>query len=923
MDATNKKPGDFFTFLGQKYASPLRVFSITVIGIYIAEIFAMFFIWLIKPQPYWLQTILDATIMVVIVFPVIYYYSFRELLSHISERKRGEALLSKVLENLPVGVWITDQKGMILHGNTAGQQIWAGERYVGIEQYGEYKGWWLDSGKLIQADEWAAARAVNHGETSVNEEVEIECFDGTHKIILNSSMPILDEHNNLQGAIIVNEDITSRKQYEQQILATNELLERVFYSIDTHIAYLDREFNFLRVNDAYAKAAGHPVDYFIGKNHFALYPHEENQAIFQRVVDTGEPFVVFEKPFEYAEFPERGVTYWDWSLQPVRGPDGAIQGLVMSLVDVTGRKLAEKQLECQNQELLTLSEAERKQRQLAEGILQATLALNESLEMETVLDRIFEVARRILRFTGANIALVTEDNCLYVVRSWGFEDHPQAKNVLYQTFPIDSFPLVQEIIRNQKPLLIEDTAQNPSWMAPPGFEWVRASVIAPLVQAGQVIGIVNMFGENPRVFSQEIAGTILAYAAPAAVSVHNARLFDQEQRARQVAETLRAASLALTQSLDIHVVLERLLEQAQILIPYDVGAVALSGEGDRLNLVALRGSPAQAAPLELLNRDFKSTDYSHIHRVIETRKTYIVPDTQEYPGWTALLGGYVRNWLGVPLFFDESTLGILWMIKTKERFFTQEHALLAEALVSQASVAIQNAWLFEQVRAGHERLQSLSRRLVEVQESERRYIARELHDETSQALTALKFGLHHLEQDCQRPEALLAHVAELKKLADGVVEDLHRLAMDLRPASLDHLGLVTALGQLVKTTGERYRISTHFKTVGISEEKRLPNDLETALYRIVQEALTNTVRHAKARNVDVVLELREGNFLVIIEDDGIGFDTNDIQKGHLGLLGMEERAQMAGGSLQVESRPGGGTTIVAEVPYGNSYLNRR
>ncbi len=282
-----------------------------------------------------------------------------------------------------------------------------------------------------------------------------------------------------------------------------------------------------------------------------------------------------------------------------------------------------------------------------------------------------------------------------------------------------------------------------------------------------------------------------------------------------------------------------------------------------------------------------------------------------------------ENWLGVPLFFAENTLGIFWVIKTESHFFTEEHARLAEALVSQASVAIQNAWLFDQVRAGHERLQSLSRRLVEVQESERRYIARELHDQTSQALTALKFGLHHLEQDFQHPEALLAHLAEMKQLTDEVLEDLHRLAMDLRPASLDHLGLVTALEQLVRTIGDRYHLSMHFKAVGISELDRLPNDVETTLYRIVQEALTNVIRHAKASNVDVILELQDGKALAIIEDDGVGFDIQDIQHGHLGLLGMEERAQMAGGGLQIESKAGGGTTIVAEVPYDNSYLNRR
>jgi PAS domain S-box-containing protein len=142
----------------------------------------------------------------------------------ITERKQvedslreREALLRTVFETLPVGVWITDKQGRIIRGNPAGQQIWAGARYVGIDQFGEYKGWWLDTGKRIEPEEWAAARAVLKGETSINEEIEIECFDGSHKIILNSAVPIRDERQEILGAFIVNQDITERKRAEKTL----------------------------------------------------------------------------------------------------------------------------------------------------------------------------------------------------------------------------------------------------------------------------------------------------------------------------------------------------------------------------------------------------------------------------------------------------------------------------------------------------------------------------------------------------------------------------------------------------------------------------------------------------------------------------------------------------------------------------------
>ena len=143
--------------------------------------------------------------------------------------RETERTLRQVLETLPVGVWIMNRAGRIMHGNPAGQRIWGGARYVGPEQFGEYKGWWLSSGEPIAAEEWAAARAIRTGEVSIDEEIEIECFDGTRKIILNSAMPLLDASGGIAGAIIVNQDITARKQAEkelEQALARERILSR-------------------------------------------------------------------------------------------------------------------------------------------------------------------------------------------------------------------------------------------------------------------------------------------------------------------------------------------------------------------------------------------------------------------------------------------------------------------------------------------------------------------------------------------------------------------------------------------------------------------------------------------------------------------------------------------------------------------------
>jgi diguanylate cyclase (GGDEF)-like protein len=139
--------------------------------------------------------------------------------------RESEATLRSVLAALPVGVWIMNQKGQIVHGNPAGQQIWAGSRYVTPDQFGEYKGWWLSTGRRIAPEEWAAARAIQTGETSIDEEIRIECFDGSNKIILNSAMPLRDSRSSIVGAIIVNQDITARKKVEDELHRSSLAIE--------------------------------------------------------------------------------------------------------------------------------------------------------------------------------------------------------------------------------------------------------------------------------------------------------------------------------------------------------------------------------------------------------------------------------------------------------------------------------------------------------------------------------------------------------------------------------------------------------------------------------------------------------------------------------------------------------------------------
>ena len=212
----------------------------------------------------------------------------------------------------------------------------------------------------------------------------------------------------------------------------------------------------------------------------------------------------------------------------------------------------------------------------------------------------------------------------------------------------------------------------------------------------------------------------------------------------------------------------------------------------------------------------------------------------------------------------------------------------------------------------------LQRRLADAQEHERARISREMHDRLGQDLTALKLGLRLVKNQGASVPEVHESAGKLEQLAGDLMQTIHRLAWELRPAVLDDLGLEAALRRYAGEWSEHNHLPVDFHIAGM-EFGRLPPDLETALYRVTQEALTNILRHANAKRVSVLLERRKDLISLIVEDDGAGFDAaSNIQaarsRGKLGLLGMQERIAMAGGAIEIESAPGAGTTVFARIP---------
>jgi signal transduction histidine kinase len=283
--------------------------------------------------------------------------------------------------------------------------------------------------------------------------------------------------------------------------------------------------------------------------------------------------------------------------------------------------------------------------------------------------------------------------------------------------------------------------------------------------------------------------------------------------------------------------------------------------------------------------------------------------------------------------FVASTLEVTEHVQQRERIQTLRHeAEVARAELEQAHAQLEaritartlelaqaNTALAAEIEASgraEATRRELLRRLATAREDEQRRTARDLHDQVGQRLTALMLAIY----GACAGDTLTAHSAgrlrDALRLAEDLGRDVHELASRLRPALLDDLGLHAAFRQLFTDCARQFDLQIDFQATWL-ERERLPSEVETVLYRVVQEALTNVARHAQAQRVSVVVERHEGHAIAVVEDEGIGFDPIHAGVGRLGLVGMRERVMLAGGLLEIESEPQRGTTVIARVPIAN------
>ena len=537
-------------------------------------------------------------------------------------------------------------------------------------------------------------------------------------------------------------------------------------------------------------------------------------------------------------------------------------------------------------------------------LVNAGIALSSELSLDALLQQLVETAAQL---TGAQYAALgvidRTGQGLERFLTTGIAGDVQAA--------IGDLPrgrgILGVLIRDAEPLRLHDLGDDPRSVGfPANHPPMRSFLGVPILLRGVAYGNLYLTEKGGGGdFTDEDEELSQLLAAQAAVAIENTRLYETSTRWLRHFESMNEIGDALAGELELEPLLGLVARRLRSLIQARLVLIALPEAGaEELSIRAADGEGSDAYGLVGVQLELGGSKTGRVLQRGRSERIDSVLDDPEIDQQVARRMG-IRSALYVPLVVRGRPLGVV-VAHDKlgaSSSFTDDDLRLAESLATRAATAVD---LSERVS------RDAVRRVVEAQELERARLARELHDETGQALTSILLGLKALEERVGTDDGGAA-ITELRDLVVATLQDVRRLAVELRPAALDDFGLVPALERLRDTTTEQGRIAVEL-TSDLDDRRRLPAETETALYRIVQEALTNVLKHAEATRVTVRLKLHERFVELLVQDNGAGFDPNAVRDGGLGLVGMRERVALLGGRMMVDSSEGAGTMLKAEVP---------
>ena len=557
----------------------------------------------------------------------------------------------------------------------------------------------------------------------------------------------------------------------------------------------------------------------------------------------------------------------------------------------------------------------RRETSVTDALLHLAETIAAHTHLDSLLPAIVELAATMTGSDACLLSLWDEDRARFLpATAYGLP--PRLERLFYRLpFSPGDVPLIDAMMR-RRPVV----AQASGPLLPPAL-WRRLShrtlLGVPLLRRDQAMGGLILLRERGSHFDGDALALAQMLGHHTVIALENARLFQSEQTRRRQLQGLQKTIAALSAELLPDPLLQLIAAQTAAMFDALAAAVLVWDTAhENLAVRAHHGLPDDFArrlrlPYKRLLNALERSPGADI-LTIDDFKTP-TPGKGDVEILSAAPGS--SSALLCALQLGGQLNGALLIYGDRPRRFRADEKALARTLAQQATIAIENTQLYTALQAERERLSALSTRLTQTQEAERARIARELHDEAGQALTAVRLQLDFVNSILppDAPSPVREQINQAHDLVGRTLQEIRRISMDLRPSLLDDLGLTPALRWQCDHFSRHANLAARFESVG--DVRRLDADVETTVYRAAQEALTNVARHAQATSVSISLEYENDGLRLTIADDGRGFaDTADQETG-LGLIGMQERLSTIGGTLHIDPRPGAGSTLRIEVPF--------
>lgn len=617
-----------------------------------------------------------------------------------------------------------------------------------------------------------------------------------------------------------------------------------------------------------------------------------------RYTDQDEPRLRFGQPMWVRTY-----------IYPVTDEDDELRAVVVMHIDVTEREASQRLLE---------ERVEERTREMA-SLLKVSQTISSTLDLKSLLDLILEQLKVVADFTGSVVILAEEGMFRIVDDRSGIAPGEQNPELIGIHWPISQGGKLWETLSALRPVVIDDVLGDSDLARAfrertsgsrdtTSVRSVRSWLAVPLVAGDRAIGFIGISKDTPNYYTEHHTHLAMAIAAQAATAIENARLFEHERRTAEELATLLEISRTVSSTLELEPLLALILDQIKLVLDY-TSALVLTVDGDDVRAREYRGP----LPREVvLSRPTATTMSPEAEARLNRGEPVIIaniwaddPEARLYRSqmgeeYLRTTASYLQCLLVAPLLHKGNLIGALVLTHETPGYYTERHATLAQTMANQVTSAVENARLFEQAR-----------KLAALEERQR--LARELHDSVSQVLFSIGLGARTVRTLLDRGDMTRAETSAeyILNLADMGMAEMRALLFELRPESLEQEGLVAAIAKQVDALRARHGIEVE---ADLRDEPNASLEAKEALYRIAQEAMHNTVKHAGASRIEVRLDRDLDGLILEVRDNGRGFDPSGSFPGHLGLRSMRERVARVGGVLDLRSAPQHGTTIRVQVP---------